>query len=340
MSLNPKELQDLLDELEASRASRKRAWENLQEIRRLLKDVAGVELPAPARKTVDLEGRDGVRKTIKRSADCSGRAAQGGQRVQKIYRSTANAARGRLCPRGPGAQIRRLIGRRSFCDVECMCGRYRRTTSEEEIACRYHIPIPPPLDLPISYNIAPTQNVLAVRYNRKQGNGHWMHCDGLIPSWAKDEKIAYKTINARVETFDTAPSYRQAFKRRRCLLPVDTFYEWHRSGNGKIPYAIGMKDDSVFVFAGLWESWKPPGTQDWIDTCTIITGEPNDLVREIHTRMPVILPDEVHDASLSGEAGKEILVPFPAEKMKAWAISQRVNSPRNNDPDILTPVEA
>jgi putative SOS response-associated peptidase YedK len=161
---------------------------------------------------------------------------------------------------------------------------------------------------------------------------------GLIPSWAKDEKIAYKTINARVETVDTAPSYRQAFKKRRCLIPVDTFYEWHRVGNGKVPYAIGMKDDSVFVFAGLWEGWKPPGSEEWFRTCTIITGEPNDLVREIHTRMPVILPEEHHDVWLSGEAGKEILVPFPAERMRAWPISTRVNSPRNNDPAILEPV--
>ncbi len=220
-----------------------------------------------------------------------------------------------------------------------MCGRYRRTTSEEEIARQYHIPIPPQLDLPISYNIAPTQDVLAIRFNSETKQRtldalRW----GLIPSWAKDEKIAYKTINARVETVDTAPSYRQAFKKRRCLIPVDTFYEWHRVGNGKVPYAIGIKDDSVFVFAGLWEGWKPPGSEEWIRTCTIITGEPNDLVREIHTRMPVILPEEHHDVWLSGEAGKEILVPFPAERMRAWPISTRVNSPRNNDPGILEPV--
>jgi putative SOS response-associated peptidase YedK len=220
-----------------------------------------------------------------------------------------------------------------------MCGRYRRTTSEEEIARQYHIPIPPELDLPISYNIAPTQNVLGIRFNpetkqRTLDALRW----GLIPNWAKDPKIAYRTINARVETVDTAPSYRQAFKKRRCLLPVDTFFEWKKVVGGKIPHAIGMKDDSVFVFAGLWEGWKDPATEAWLRTCTIITGEPNELVREIHTRMPVILTEEVHDAWLSGEAGKEILVPFPADRMKAWPISLRVNSPKNNDPSILEPV--
>jgi putative SOS response-associated peptidase YedK len=107
----------------------------------------------------------------------------------------------------------------------------------------------------------------------------------------------------------------------------------------KIPYSIQMKDDIPFVFAGLWEGWKDPAKDEWVYNCTIITGEPNDLVQEIHTRMPVILPEEHHDAWLDGEAGKEILVPFPAEKMKPWAISPRVNSPRNNDPAIVAPAE-
>jgi putative SOS response-associated peptidase YedK len=170
-----------------------------------------------------------------------------------------------------------------------MCGRYRRTTAEEEIARQFHIPIPPQLDLPISYNIAPTQNVLAIRRHPESGERtldalRW----GLIPNWAKDEKIAYKTINARVETVDTAPSYRQAFKKRRCLIPADGFYEWRKVAGGKIPYNIQMKDGRPFAFAGLWEGWKRSETEDWIRTCTIITGEPNELLREIHTRMPVI----------------------------------------------------
>jgi putative SOS response-associated peptidase YedK len=221
-----------------------------------------------------------------------------------------------------------------------MCGRYRRTTAEEELARRYNIPIPKQTDLPISYNIAPGQKVLAIRFNpdtrqRSLDDLQW----GLIPYWAKDPKIAYKTINARVETVDLAPSYRQAFKKRRCLIPADGFYEWRKVVGGKIPYSIGMKDALPFVFAGLWEGWKDQSTDQWVRTCTIITGEPNELIARIHTRMPVILPEEHHENWLNGEAGKEILVPFPADQMRIWAVSPRVNSPRNDDPEIVTPIE-
>jgi putative SOS response-associated peptidase YedK len=162
---------------------------------------------------------------------------------------------------------------------------------------------------------------------------------GLIPNWAKDPKIAYKTINARAESVDTAPSYHEAFKKRRCLIPSDGFYEWKKVFGGKIPCSISLKDDSPFVFAGLWEGWKDPANGEWVRTCTIITGEPNDFVREIHTRMPVILLEEYHDAWLSGEAGKEILVPFPGDRMKAWPVSGRVNSPKNDDAEIIAPIE-
>jgi putative SOS response-associated peptidase YedK len=217
-----------------------------------------------------------------------------------------------------------------------MCGRYRRTTREEELARIYRIPIPSQPDLPIRYNIAPSQEVLAIRLNpetkqRSLDRLRW----GLVPYWDKDEKIGFKTINARAETVDTAHSFRSAFKKRRCLIPADGFYEWKKVIGGKIPYSIEMKDDSPFVFAGLWEGWQNPETQEWLRTCTIITGQPNEVVAEIHTRMPVILPAETHERWLTGEAGKEILVPFPAEAMKIRAVSSRVNKPENNDPELL-----
>jgi putative SOS response-associated peptidase YedK len=155
-----------------------------------------------------------------------------------------------------------------------MCGRYRRTTSEEELARLYHIPIPPQRDLSISWNIAPNQDVLVIRYNpkakqRSLDSLRW----GLIPYWAKDPKIAFKTINARAETVDSAPSYREAFKKRRCLIPADGFYEWRTIGGTKIPFAIAMKDDRPFVFAGLWEGWKDPGSD------AILVHLRNNLVR-------------------------------------------------------------
>jgi len=167
-----------------------------------------------------------------------------------------------------------------------MCGRYRRTTQEEELARLYHIPIPKQTDLPISYNIAPSQQVLTIRFN---------------------PETRQRSLNA---------------------------LQW-----GLIPFSIGMKDDAPFVFAGLWEGWKDPATHVWLRTCTIITGEPNELVAQIHSRMPVILAEEHHEAWLTNQAGKEVLVPFPGSAMRAWAISPRVNSPKNNDPGLLLPVE-
>src|ERR1700747_2387923 len=163
-----------------------------------------------------------------------------------------------------------------FPPFQRMCGRYRRTTQEEELARLYHIPIPKQTDLPISYNIAPSQKVLTIRFNpetrvRSLDALQW----GLIPYWAKDPKVAYRTINARAETVDKAPSFRQAFRKRRCLKPADGFYEWRKTTRRKLPFAIAMKDERPFAFAGLWENWKDPEFGEWLRTCTIITGEPN-----------------------------------------------------------------
>jgi putative SOS response-associated peptidase YedK len=215
-----------------------------------------------------------------------------------------------------------------------MCGRYRRITREEELARIYHIPIPAQPDLPISYNIAPSQPVLAIRFNPETKQRSldillW----GLVLYRSKDDKTGF--INARAERLDLAPAFRSAFQKRRCLIPADGFYEWKKTPEGKVPYSIEMKDGSPFVFAGLWDGWQNPETKEWLRTCVIITGEPNELAAQIHNRMPVILPPETHDAWLSGEAGKEILRPFPAEEMTARPISKRINKPENNDPSVL-----
>jgi putative SOS response-associated peptidase YedK len=155
-----------------------------------------------------------------------------------------------------------------------MCGRYRRTTSEEELARLYHIPIPKQTDLPISYNIAPSQEVLTIRFNpetraRSLDALQW----GLIPYWTKDPKIAYQTINARA---DKAPSFRGAFAKRRSLIPADGFYEWRKTQKPKLPFAIAMEDGRPFNFASAPEkTGKIPNLGNWLRTCTIITGEPN-----------------------------------------------------------------
>ena len=142
-----------------------------------------------------------------------------------------------------------------------MCGRYRRTTSEEELARLYHIPIPPQRDLPISWNIAPSQDVLVIRYNPKAKQRSLDALRrGLIPYWAKDPKIAFKTINARAETVDSAPSYREAFRKRRCLIPADGFYEWRTIAGTKIPFAIAMKDDLSLPACGRGGKIRLPRT--------------------------------------------------------------------------------
>ena len=167
---------------------------------------------------------------------------------------------------------------------------------------------------------------------------------GLAKSWESPggnvtgmNLVADDAAMARVETVETSASYRAAFKKRRCLIPADSFYEWKKAGTVKQPYAIGLESGEPFVFAGLWEGWPRPGTDEWLRTCTIITCEPNEFVATIHNRMPVILPEMHHEAWLSGEAGKHNLTPYPAEEMIAWPIDSRVNSPRNNDPAIVEP---
>lgn len=223
-----------------------------------------------------------------------------------------------------------------------MCGRYRRTTREEELCRIYNIPIPPQRDLPISYNIAPSHDVLVIRFNpatsqRSLDALRW----GLVPHWAEDKRIAFRTINARCETIDTAPSFKKAFRRRRCLIPADGFYEWSMIGEAKVPFTIGMKNDLPFVFAGLWEGWRIPSTDEWLRTCTIITCDANELVSQIHPRMPIILPVEQHAVWLGEtEDGdlKALLRPYPADEMKMWPVSERVNSPKNDDPSLLDPI--
>jgi putative SOS response-associated peptidase YedK len=222
-----------------------------------------------------------------------------------------------------------------------VCGRYRLTTKAEDLAARYHARMADDLHLAPSWNVAPGQDVLAVRLHpetreRSLDALHW----GLIPSWAKDKKIGYRTLNARSETVDKTPAFRQAFRKRRCLVCADGFYEWRREAGRKVPYYFQLKGGEPFAFAGLWEKWQDPQSAAWLRSCTILTTAANAVVKEAHDRMPVILP-EAHQAAWLGETTdgdlKAMLKPFDAALMEAWEVSPRVNSPRNNGPQLVEP---
>ena len=177
-----------------------------------------------------------------------------------------------------------------------MCGRFTLHHSPEEIAARFVAERLP--DLEPRYNIAPTQPVTVVTQNgaRHLAQYHW----GLVPAWAKDKSIGSRMINARAETLAEKPAFRTALTRRRCLIPADGFYEWREADNpeegGRTPMFIHRRDDALFAFAGLWDEWKDPATQQPLRSCTIITGTPNPLIAPIHDRMPMILrpEDEEH----------------------------------------------
>lgn len=192
-------------------------------------------------------------------------------------------------------------------------------------------------DLKPSYNVAPGQAVLVSRLvqgRRVLDMLHW----GLIPYWAKDKKTGYSLINARAETVAGKPSFRAAFRQRRCLIATDGFYEWKRQGSPKQPYFIGLRTGEPFAFAGLWEHWEGKG--ETVDSCTIIVTEANELVSAIHDRMPVILPRQSFDAWMDPELKdpgrlQELLKPYPAGLMQARPVSTRVNNARNDDPELL-----
>ena len=191
---------------------------------------------------------------------------------------------------------------------------------------------------PRRWNGAPSQEFLVIRQNHHTGERSldllkW----GLIPYWCKDPKGGRKPINAKSETAARLPTFREAYRSRRCILPVDGFYEWKATKHGKQPYAIAMKDRSPFGIAALWENWKDPSTGDWVRTFTALTTPANELVARIHDRMPAILRAADYEPWLSADPDPppDLLAPFPAEQMVMWPISKRVNSPINDDEQLL-----
>ena len=215
-----------------------------------------------------------------------------------------------------------------------MCGRFTITKNKDEIAERFEIHIDPAM-FSKTYNAAPSQTLPIITNTAPEQAS--FHKWGLILHWAKDESNGNKLINARGETIAEKPSFRDAAEKRRCLVITDGFYEWQRSGGEKQPYRITLADESLFTFAGLWESWSAPDGRD-VRTFTIITTEPNGLMKPIHKRMPVILTPENERVRISDEPLEKVLYllkPYDEKEMNAYPVSSRVNSPKNNDISIL-----
>lgn len=221
-----------------------------------------------------------------------------------------------------------------------MCGRFVQCSHPEVYASHFELDIP--CEVAPRYNVAPTQPVLAIRCGgsgrRELVRLRW----GLVPAWSKGPDNRYSMINARAESVSTKPAYRGAFRGRRCLIPAEGFYEWRAESGEKTPYLIRRRDGGPFAMAGLWERWRGLDGVD-LESCAIIVTEANTLVRRIHDRMPVILARDAFAAWLDPDTGDidRLLAMLKPADPDAWTlhpVSRRVNSPRNDEPQLLEPV--
>lgn len=232
-----------------------------------------------------------------------------------------------------------------------MCGRFTLASNPEALQqtfFNFHVPI----NLSPRYNISPTQDVAVIantptdtEIHPEMGQVAFFHW-GLIPSWAKDPKIGNRMINARSETLAEKPSFRSAYKRKRCLILADGYYEWKQvpGDRRKQPVYIRLQSQKPFALAGLWEVWQAEGMDEPIRSCTIITCPPNDLLEKIHHRMPVILPQDTYAEWLapdeqSADNLQPLLVPYSDEEMEAYPVSTFVNRPTNDSPECIAPFE-
>ena len=218
-----------------------------------------------------------------------------------------------------------------------MCGRFSLTTAEKQVLLNRFDLEEIPFELKPRYNIAPSQDIPIIQNTNPKilTQARW----GLIPSWAKDESLSFKMINARAETVNEKPAYKKPFEQKRCLIPADSYYEWDKVKNTKTPYRIMLKNEEIFSFAGIWETWNKDGKS--ITSCSIITTEPNELMKKIHIRMPVILSKDKEKDYLnnSPEKALKLLKPFNATKMKMYQISDLVNSPKNDSIEVIKEVK-
>jgi len=224
-----------------------------------------------------------------------------------------------------------------------MCGRFSQTATPEIIAEQFEVKEPLPFQP--RFNIAPSQQIAAIRIDPDTTTREFVMLRwGLIPSWAKDPKIGNQCINATAESVAEKPSFRSAFKKRRCLVVATGFYEWQVQGHAKQPMWIGLRSQRPLAFAGLWEHWTPAEGEP-LETCTIITTEPNDLMRPIHNRMPVILSPASYDQWLDPTFQQiarlnALLRPYPSEELTAYPVNTLVNNPRYDTPQCLDPITA
>ena len=222
-----------------------------------------------------------------------------------------------------------------------MCGRY--VTRDEAAIERFWNLKHGVNPFPAHYNAAPTQKLPVIRIHPEHGRELALLRWGLIPSWAKDASIGAKMINARGETVAEKPSFRAAFKRRRCLVPMAGFYEWQKGPAGKVPHFIHMLNADQFAVAGLFEWWPGKDGAEPIESYTIVTTDANDMMAKLHNRMPVILHERDHEAWLDPrnektETLKKLLAPYPSDELRAYPISTRVNNVKNDGAELLEPV--
>lgn len=220
-----------------------------------------------------------------------------------------------------------------------MCGRYTLTTPTEALRQAFGL-----VDLPVAlrprWNIAPSQHCLVITSHEGVRRGELMRW-GLVPSWAKDPAVGNRMINARAETVAEKPSFRAAFRRRRCLVPADGFYEWKVEGKKKVPSYVRERNGRPFAIAGLWECWKEP-EGDELHSFTIVTTEPNATMAPIHDRMPAILTDDacrgwLGEVERSPDELRALLCPYSDDALETFEVSTRVNSPRNDDAQCIVP---
>lgn len=217
-----------------------------------------------------------------------------------------------------------------------MCGRFAFYSPSEATAALFGVSSALPVEA--RYNIAPTQFIAAIRSDGEDGRELTMLRWGLVPFWAKDPSIGNRMINARAETVAEKPSYRAAYRHRRCLVLADGFYEWHTESGVKRPYYISATDGEPFAFAALWENWQSKVSDESIQSTTLITTEANEFMSTLHHRMPVVLRSETADRWLAGD---DALIDFAVShgpELRAWTVDRRVNNARNEGEDLIEAV--